>query len=165
MAGEKILVVDDEPGVRTALESIPSDEGYRVTTVESAEDGLAAVDRGMGLVTVDAQQMRRVLINLIDNAVAAMNERGTIRVSARSLGGDGSVRIEIVDSGPGIPPADRDKMFAPYFSTKKRGTGIGLAIVHKVITDHRGTIRVEDNVPRGARFVIEIPTGTGSVTQ
>ena len=76
-----------------------------------------------------------------------------------------SVTISIGDTGPGIPPDDRDKMFAPYFSTKKRGTGIGLAIVHKVITDHRGTIRVEDNAPRGARFVIEIPARSGSVTQ
>jgi two-component system nitrogen regulation sensor histidine kinase NtrY len=141
-----------------------------IESVLSLYKGLSGIewqvelDREMGLVTVDAQQMRRVLINLIDNAVAAMNERGSIRISARTLGGDGSVRIEIVDSGPGIPPADRDKMFAPYFSTKKRGTGIGLAIVHKVITDHRGTIRVEDNAPRGARFVIEIPSRTGSVT-
>jgi two-component system nitrogen regulation sensor histidine kinase NtrY len=123
------------------------------------------LDRRMGPIVVDAQQMRRVLINLIDNAVAAMDERGTIRITARGLGGEDSVRIEVVDSGPGIPPDDRDKMFAPYFSTKKRGTGIGLAIVHKVITDHGGTIRVEDNLPRGARFVIELPARTGSVTQ
>ena len=123
------------------------------------------LDRSMGPVSVDAQQMRRVLINLIDNAVAAMNEQGMIRIRTRTLGGDGSVRIEVVDSGPGIPPEDRDKMFAPYFSTKKRGTGIGLAIVHKVITDHRGTIRVEDNTPRGARFVIELPvSSSGSGT-
>ena len=123
------------------------------------------LDREMGPVSVDAQQMRRVLINLIDNAVAAMNEQGTICIRARALGGEESVRIEVVDSGPGIPPDDRDKMFAPYFSTKKRGTGIGLAIVHKVITDHRGTIRVEDNLPHGARFVIEIPARSGPVTQ
>jgi two-component system nitrogen regulation sensor histidine kinase NtrY len=107
-------------------------------------------------VTVDAEQMRRALINLIDNAVVAMGGRGGIRIGART-DGDGTLVIEVADSGPGIPPADRDKMFVPYFSTKKRGTGLGLAIVHKVVTDHRGTIRVEDNSPRGARFVIEIP--------
>jgi two-component system nitrogen regulation sensor histidine kinase NtrY len=114
-------------------------------------------DPGLGAVVVDAEQMRRALINLIDNAVAAMNGQGTIRISVRPHAGPGSLRVEVSDSGPGIPPGDRDKMFAPYFSTKRRGTGLGLAIVHRVVTDHHGTIRVEDNEPRGARFVIEIP--------
>ncbi len=111
----------------------------------------------VGTVKLDAEQMRRVFINLIDNAVTAMNGRGTIQISARAHTGHGSLHIEVADTGPGIPPADRDKMFAPYFSTKRRGTGLGLAIVHRVVTDHRGTIRVEENDPHGARFVIEIP--------
>jgi len=114
-------------------------------------------DPEVGIVKVDSEQMRRALINLIDNAVSAMNGEGTIRISTRPHGGPGTLHLEIADSGPGIPPGDRDKMFAPYFSTKGRGTGLGLAIVHKVVTDHRGTIRIEDNQPRGARFVIEIP--------
>ena len=116
-----------------------------------------AVDPAVGAVQVDAEQIRRVLINLIDNAVSAMGGKGLVRVKARAHAGPGSLRIEVADTGPGIPPADRDKMFAPYFSTKKRGTGLGLAIVHRVVTDHRGSIRVEDNEPQGARFVIEIP--------
>jgi two-component system nitrogen regulation sensor histidine kinase NtrY len=115
------------------------------------------LDPRVGSVRVDARQMRRALINLIDNAVGAVNGKGTIRVATRPAGVPGSLRLEVADSGPGIPAEDRDKMFTPYFSTKKRGTGLGLAIVHKVVTDHRGTIRVEDNRPRGARFVIEIP--------
>jgi two-component system nitrogen regulation sensor histidine kinase NtrY len=106
---------------------------------------------------LDAEQMRRVLINLIDNATAAMENSGTIRIQA-SRGASGILRVELCDDGPGIEPQDRDKMFSPYFSTKKRGTGLGLAIVHRVVTDHQGTIRVEDNEPRGVRFVIEIPT-------
>ncbi len=118
------------------------------------------LDPSVGRVLLDAQQLRRALINLIDNAAAAMDERGTIHVATRALGADGSVRIEIADTGPGIEPADRDKLFAPYFSTKKRGTGLGLAIVHKVVTDHRGTIRVEDAPGGGARFVIEFPGGS-----
>jgi two-component system nitrogen regulation sensor histidine kinase NtrY len=105
---------------------------------------------------LDVDQMRRVLINLIDNAIAAMEDDGAIRIQA-SRGASGILRVELCDDGPGIEPQDRDKMFSPYFSTKKRGTGLGLAIVHKVVTDHRGTIRVEDNEPRGVRFVIEIP--------
>lgn len=114
-------------------------------------------DPDVGIVEVDPEQMRRALINLIDNAVSAMNGEGTIRISTRPHSGPGTLHLEIADSGPGIPPGDRGKMFAPYFSTKGRGTGLGLAIVHKVVTDHRGTIRIEDNQPRGARFVIEIP--------
>ncbi len=115
------------------------------------------IDPGLGSVTVDAGQMRRVLINLIDNAVSAMEGKGTVCVSARSVSPEGALRVEVADSGPGISPEDRDKMFVPYFSTKKRGTGLGLAIVHKVVTDHRGSIRVEDNEPHGTRFVIDIP--------
>jgi len=115
------------------------------------------LDPRVGRVRVDPRQMRRALINLIDNAVAAIEERGAIRIDTRPGTRDGSLHIEITDDGPGIPPGDRDKMFEPYFSTKKRGTGLGLAIVHKVVTDHQGTIRVEDNSPRGAKFVIEIP--------
>ena len=115
------------------------------------------LDRRIGEVAIDAEQLRRALINLIDNALAAMEGRGTIRVTTRGSVKSGWIRIEVADSGPGIPPGDRDRMFLPYFSTKPRGSGLGLAIVHRVVTEHRGTIRVEDNQPRGARFVIEIP--------
>jgi len=105
---------------------------------------------------IDPDQMRRVLINLIDNATAAMEGQGTIKIRAARDSSE-TLRVEVCDDGPGIEPRDRDKMFSPYFSTKKRGTGLGLAIVHKVVTDHQGTIRVEEHLPRGARFVIEIP--------
>jgi two-component system nitrogen regulation sensor histidine kinase NtrY len=115
------------------------------------------LDPGLGRATLDPEQMRRALINLIDNALAAMRGSGTIHVTTRLASNGDSLRIEVADTGPGIPAADRDKMFSPYFSTKKRGTGLGLAIVHKVVTDHQGTIRVEDNTPQGARFVIELP--------
>jgi len=141
----------------------PVDFGGVVESVLSLYKGLPGIewrveiDPSVGKVTLDAQQMRRVLINLIDNAVAAMNERGTIGISTRPAGAGSRLRVEVADSGPGIPAEDRDRMFSPDFSTKKRGTGLGLAIVHKVVTDHRGTIRVEDNPPHGVRFVIEIP--------
>ena len=114
------------------------------------------LDQEIGDVLLDPEQMRRVLINLIDNALAAMQGRGTIHIRAALVSG-GLLRLELADTGPGIPPADRDKMFIPYFSTKRRGTGLGLAIVHRVVTDHRGTIRIEDNKPHGARFIIEMP--------
>jgi len=106
---------------------------------------------------LDPDQIRRVLINLIDNAVAAMDRQGRLRIAASRIADGTTLRIEVTDEGPGIDPADRDKMFSPYYSTKKRGTGLGLAIVHKIVTDHGGTIRVEPNRPKGARFVIELP--------
>jgi signal transduction histidine kinase len=65
--------------------------------------------------------------------------------------------VEVADSGPGIEGSQREKVFTPYFSTKPRGTGLGLAIVQRIIVEHQGSIRVEDNPGGGARFVIEIP--------
>ena len=116
------------------------------------------VDTPIERVRWDPDQMRRVLINLVDNAAAAMEQRGEIRIHLACAEKSGMMRIEVADNGPGIDPQDRDKMFSPYFSTKKRGTGLGLAIVHRIVTDHQGTIRVEENEPSGARFVIEMPT-------
>lgn len=116
-----------------------------------------AVPDELGPVTVDPEAMRRVLINLIDNAVEAAAGPVRVAIAVGHLGGGGSLRLEVADDGPGIEAADRDRLFLPYFSTKRRGTGLGLAIVHRVVTDHGGTIRIEDAAPRGARFVIEIP--------
>jgi signal transduction histidine kinase len=66
-------------------------------------------------------------------------------------------RVEVADDGPGVAPADREKLFLPYYSTKLRGSGLGLAIVQRVVSEHRGRIRVEENEPRGARFIVELP--------
>ena len=73
-----------------------------------------------------------------------MGGTGRIRVAVQPASRTGWLHIEVVDSGPGIRPEDRDKMFVPYFSTKKKGTGLGLTIAHKIVTDHGGTIRVGD---------------------
>ena len=67
------------------------------------------------------------------------------------------VRLGVADDGPGISPEDRDKLFVPHFSTKKRGSGLGLAIVSRIVQEHQGVIRVEDNRPHGVRFVVELP--------
>src|SRR5262245_35874762 len=109
---------------------------------------------------VAGEQTRRALVSLLDNAVEAVGGRGRIAVEVRSEGSSGGLHLEVADDGPGIRPEDRDRLFLPYFSTKKRGTGLGLAIVHRIITDHRGRIRVEDNRPRGARFVIDLPAAS-----
>ncbi len=106
-------------------------------------------------VLLDPEQIKRVLINLIDNALEACGPAGeiTVRLSDRA----GGVTLEVADTGRGIPPRDREKLFLPDFTTKGRGTGLGLAIVSRIVADHNGTIRVEDNRPRGARFIIELP--------
>ena len=109
-------------------------------------------------IKADQEQMRRVFINLFDNAIDAMNKQGRIKISTAYLEEQHRVRIEVADSGPGISDEDKEKLFLPYFSTKKKGTGLGLAIVNQIISEHKGTIHVEDNAPLGARFVILLPT-------
>jgi two-component system nitrogen regulation sensor histidine kinase NtrY len=135
-----------------------------VVALYSGHPGVAfetEVDPQVGIVRVDPEQIRGVLVNLFDNAVAAMSGRGRIRIAARSWAGPGSLRLEVEDDGPGVPEALRGRLFEPYFSLKRRGTGLGLAIVHRVVTEHGGTIRVEDGARGGLRFVIEIPPPPG----
>ena len=105
--------------------------------------------------SVDGEQFRSALINLIDNAVAATSPPGQISVHASRT--NGILEVSVRDTGIGIPADAKDKLFLPYYSTKGRGTGLGLAIVHRIVTDHHGTIRVDDNEPQGTIFTIEIP--------
>jgi len=107
---------------------------------------------------IDPEQMRRVFINLIDNAIDAMNKKGKIRIRTTFDKIQQKVKIEVADFGPGIPQGEREKLFHPHYSTKKKGTGLGLAIVNQVISEHNGSIEVEDNKPHGAMFIIQIPT-------
>jgi two-component system nitrogen regulation sensor histidine kinase NtrY len=109
------------------------------------------------LVRVDQEQLRRVVINLVDNAIEAMERRGTITLETEHDPANSVVRIIVADNGPGIPIADRDKLFMPYYSTKGRGSGLGLAIVRRIIAEHGGAVDVGDNAPRGTRFTIELP--------
>jgi len=113
------------------------------------------------LVDLDRDQMKRVLINLFDNAVDALEGRGRIDVRVSHDPGMNMVRLEVADDGPGIPAEDKSRLFEPYFSTKKSGTGLGLAIVSAIVSDHNGYIRVRDNQPRGTVFTIELPVKTG----
>lgn len=108
-------------------------------------------------VQVDPEQMKRVFINLIDNAIDAMNKKGNIKIVTSFEKNDPYINIDITDSGPGISNEDKDKLFIPYFSTKKKGNGLGLAIVNQIISEHNGTIKVENNKPTGAKFCIRIP--------
>jgi two-component system nitrogen regulation sensor histidine kinase NtrY len=106
---------------------------------------------------LDPDQMKRVLINLVDNSIAALDEKGRILVATEYDRAEGRARLIVADDGPGVAPADRDQLFVPHFSTKKRGSGLGLAIVSRIVQEHLGSIRAEDNQPRGARFVVELP--------
>jgi two-component system nitrogen regulation sensor histidine kinase NtrY len=108
-------------------------------------------------VMVDPELIRRVFINIIDNAIEANHGEGQVTVSTSCDRELRMARVEVADDGPGIAPADRDKLFMPYYSTKLRGSGLGLAIVQRLVAEHRGRIRVEENQPRGARFVVELP--------
>ena len=118
------------------------------------------------VVEADADQLKRGLLNLIDNAVEAGATEVVVTIR-RDEQGQG-VRIVVADNGPGVPLDVRDRIFLPYFSTKTAGMGLGLPIVHQIVSDHGGRIWVEDNRPRGVRFVIDLPAsqpraGAGSV--
>jgi len=106
---------------------------------------------------LDPEQMKRALINLIDNAIEAMNKKGTVRIATAFDKSEQMVRIEVSDTGPGISSEDLGKLFMPHFSTKKKGSGLGLAIVSQIVSEHNGTIGVENIKPNGAKFTIRIP--------
>jgi len=105
----------------------------------------------------DREQIKRVMINLLDNAVAAISEKGEITVTLAYDKASRTMRIEVMDTGVGISDADKDRLFVPYFSTKRSGTGLGLTIANTIVSEHRGSIRVEDNKPKGTKFIIELP--------
>jgi len=169
----RLPAADLRPGdlnevVREAVASYQGSAGIRFVT-NLAPD--------LPKVEIDRDQMRRVLTNLIDNAIAALREGA--RERAKTGAGEGAggsdgeigtielrsvhdapletVRLEVADDGPGIKPAARRRLFEPYYSTKEGGTGLGLAIVSRIVADHRGYIRVHDNRPRGSRFIVELP--------
>jgi two-component system nitrogen regulation sensor histidine kinase NtrY len=154
------------PNVR--LESGNLNEIVR-QTVDLYEDRFAnlRIEAGAGEnlpnVMLDSEQLKRVFVNLIDNAIEAFDKTQedrrifikTFHDAARDL-----VVAEVSDNGNGIPPSDFQKLFQPYFSTKNRGTGLGLAIVQRIVSEHHGRIKAVSNQPRGARFIIELPVLT-----
>ena len=106
---------------------------------------------------VDGRQLKQVFVNLIDNAIQAMSETGEIYVQTFYDALRNVMTIHCADTGPGIPDKLKERLFIPYFSTKGSGRGLGLAIVHRIISEHGGAVKVEDNIPQGTRFVIELP--------
>jgi len=116
------------------------------------------LDAALPWIMMDREQIKRVFVNLFDNAVQAMNGKGRLWVATRHEAREGRVVIEVADEGSGIQPGDQENLFLPYFSKKKSGTGLGLAIVHRIISDHNnGRIRASAHTPKGAIFTIDLP--------
>jgi nitrogen fixation/metabolism regulation signal transduction histidine kinase len=110
-------------------------------------------------VMADSESIKRAVANLVDNAADALQDSlvREIEISTALVASRDAVEISVADTGHGVTHELKEKLFLPYFSTKKRGTGLGLAIVSRIIEDHHGSIRVEENQPVGARFVVELP--------
>ncbi|MGH9398282.1 MAG: ATP-binding protein [Terriglobia bacterium] len=110
-------------------------------------------------VRVDPEQMKRAVVNLIDNAAEVLENSASREIWVRSRLDieRESVIVVVADSGPGISQEAKERLFLPYFSTKQRGTGLGLAIVSRIVSEHNGSIRVEENWPAGTQFIIELP--------
>lgn len=147
-----------------AAHPVPSDLNEVVDKALSVFDGRLdgiqvekELAEGLPQVDIDREQFKRVIVNLVDNAAEAMQDSLVKRlyIGTRLTEAD-SVELTIADTGCGVSREDKEKLFLPYFSTKGRGTGLGLAIVNRILADHDATIRVEDNPPAGARFLVDL---------
>lgn len=117
----------------------------------------ARFTKEIALIPADPRQLKQVFVNLIDNAIQAMEESGEIFIHTFYEPQRQIVLLRFTDNGPGIEDDLKERLFIPYFSTKGSGRGLGLAIVHKIISEHGGTVKIEDNLPRGTVFIIELP--------
>jgi len=156
----------------SALARFPASNPHPADINEVIEDALSMFNGrldGIGLhkslapdlpkVMADGEAIKRAVANLVDNAAEAMQDSlvREIQISTTLLASRDAVEITVADTGHGVTSELKEKLFLPYFSTRKRGTGLGLAIVSRVIEEHHGTIRVEENQPVGARFIVELP--------
>jgi nitrogen fixation/metabolism regulation signal transduction histidine kinase len=120
---------------------------------------------GLPKVMADPEALKRALANLVDNAAEAMHGAmlREMQIATALLPDRESIEITVADTGHGVTQELKERLFLPYFSTKKRGTGLGLAIVSRIIEEHHGSIRVEENKPVGSRFIVELPVAVESV--
>lgn len=116
-----------------------------------------SLDSSLPSLNIDREQMRRVFVNLFDNAIQAMEQKGRLWITTEVDWKLQRVVVKVVDEGPGIRHEDQEKLFLPYFSKRSAGTGLGLAIVHRIVTDHNGIIQVANHQPQGAIFTLELP--------
>lgn len=115
------------------------------------------IQEGAPEALLDPDQIKRALINLLDNSVASMPDGGKIKVQITYNSAGNEICLSVSDTGPGISPEDLPRLFEPYFSKRKGGTGLGLAIVNSIVADHNGRILVKNNIPNGAKFVLIFP--------
>lgn len=153
------------PAAQTALVDLNQVVSNAVAVFHGRLSGIdfhVRLGQDLPLVNIDAEQFKRVIVNLVDNAAEAMQEAPVrhLVVSTQAISNE-TVELTVSDTGSGVSAEDREKLFLPYFSTKGRGTGLGLAIVNHILSEHHAQIRVEENEPMGARFVVEIPAVIG----
>jgi len=115
------------------------------------------LDEDLPLINFDREQLKRVFVNLFDNAIQAMSQKGRLWVSTKYDTKRKRAVVTVADEGAGISPEDQERLFVPYFTRKKTGTGLGLAIVRRIITDHEGQIQAGNNLPKGAVFTFDLP--------
>jgi signal transduction histidine kinase len=132
-------------------------EGIRLRT-ELAHD--------LPAVMADPEAIKRAVANLVDNAAEAMQDAilKEITISTALVASRDAVELVVSDTGQGVSRDVKERLFLPYFSTKQRGTGLGLAIVSRIVEDHHGSIRVEENKPFGSRFVVELPVAVETIS-
>jgi two-component system nitrogen regulation sensor histidine kinase NtrY len=148
------------------LNALAEETTNKFREANSGVEFILDLDPTLPSVAIDRDGLKRALVNLLDNAVAASSatngsgDKPRIEVRTAVEWTSGVVTLEVGDNGPGIEPRLRTRIFEPYFSTKKGGTGLGLAIVATIVTDHHGFVRVYDRPPHGSRFVLEFPIKT-----
>jgi len=130
------------------LESVARPPGVRVIV-----EGVAELPE----ISADAGRLRQVLLNLVDNAVHAVGAAGEVRVTGAARGAE--VVIAVEDTGPGLDPSIRNRVFEPLITTKAKGIGLGLALVKRIVEHHGGSVGYEPRAGGGARFVVRLPTG------
>ncbi|MCL5005067.1 MAG: ATP-binding protein [Acidobacteria bacterium] len=150
------------PGSRPVLSDLNAIVQKALDVFEGRLNGIAMrcdLAASLPSVQADPDQMKRVLVNLIDNAAEALGQSPIREIWVRTVLDPARdvVVIVVADSGPGIPREAKERLFLPFFSTKRRGTGLGLAIVSRIVYEHNGSIRVEENRPLGTKFIIELP--------
>ncbi len=142
---------------RTSIDEIIKEVVALYGSAHRDVEFLVELDESLPPLNLDHEQIKRVFVNLFDNAIQAMNQKGRLWVKSVYDTKRRRAIISVADEGHGIQMGDQDRLFTPYFSRKRTGTGLGLAIVHRIITDHEGQIRAANNQPKGAVFTIELP--------